>query len=120
MAGTKTRPQRSEGFSTVLYDANYGDFTVVLSKYADVQKYGGLKLSLYKRAVWDKIDKSALDPHFYPDEAGPTARFEPNEFGVIMALRSTGFHADRSVAKLSEETDYKIFMRLIHYNQGKK
>lgn len=119
MAGTKDRPKHGEGFSTVLYDAHYGDFTIALVKYGDVQKYGGLKLSLYLRTVWDKINKTALDPHFYPDNAGPVARFEPSEWGVIMALRATGFHADRTVAKLSEDMDYKIFTRLIAYNKGK-
>lgn len=120
MPGTKERPKRGANFSTVLYDVTYGGWTVALIKYADVQKYGGLKLALYDDKVWEKLDKGSLDPHFYPDDAGPAARFEPNAAGVIMAMRSTGFFADNGAAKLSLEQDFKIFCRLINYNQGKK
>ena len=88
VAGPKTRPMPKGDFSKVIYEIQDPSWplVLVLAKYEDVQKYSGLKLMLFTTAAWQKVNKSRIDPHFYPDQATAVARFEPSAAGIQLAV----------------------------------
>lgn len=56
--------------------------------YPEVKKFNGLKLMVFEKATWAKVDELRIDPHFYDDDLGPCARFKPDESGVNAALNA--------------------------------
>lgn len=86
MPGPLKRPHVGKGFSTLLLQARAGDLVLIAALYRDVRKFGGLKLVVYETSVWGKVDRTSLDPHFYPDDKGPVVRFRPDSAGLGLAL----------------------------------
>jgi len=69
-------------------EASNDRHVLVLVQYPEVKKFHGLKLLIFSKPAWDKIDEHRIDPHFYPDGQTPLARFIPNREGVEAASRA--------------------------------
>lgn len=78
-------------FSKVIYHAEVNGLVLAIVNYPDVQKFNGAKLLIYKKEVWSKLDKAKIDPHFYPDNEGPEARFKPDGNGLARAMKLIDF-----------------------------
>lgn len=62
-------------------------FTIVMVNYPDATNYNGDKILVFTQPI-DEIKKwEMLDPHFFPNDKSPVARFEPTDRGWEWAVR---------------------------------
>lgn len=84
---TKTTPNPNKFHFTVLEVMGGSEYVLVKAKYPDATTYGGTKLLLMKRGVFEEcIEAKELDPHFLENDRSPIARFAPSEEGWKIAI----------------------------------
>ncbi len=87
--GLKTRPtvKNKKPFCRVIITYRSADYVLAAVLYEDVQKFGGLKIMVFTIQNWDRLtdeDLVRIDPHFYPDDKSPSARFAADIIGLTL------------------------------------
>ncbi len=60
-------------------------YPIIMVNYPGVLNYEGNKILMYRKNFNFDLIKDRIDPHFFTENDSPIARFEPTQYGWVLA-----------------------------------